>query len=253
VKDARYDSIGVKQVIRLEWLRDAARLYGDGENANNIREYLVDHLSDKRATGQIESRALKTLGIAITNIMHIWVTPDKELIPFRDHALDLLRKEKENDIPVHWAMAAAVYPFWFRTARQVGRLLSLQPFVTQKQIFDRVREEYGDREVISRCARYVVRSFVMWDVLKDTDKKGVYEGKESAIHLKPEVAALLYESVLHTKQEGKMEYQSLISNPGLFPFKSEYIGSKELTKLNPRLDVLRYNLNDETITLDKDK
>lgn len=250
--DSRFDKIGVKQVIRLEWLRDAARLYGEGENAKNIKEYLIDHLSDKRSTGEIEDRALKTLGIAITNIMHIWVTPDKELLPLRDHALELLQKEKGSDLPIHWAMTTAVYPFWFRTARVAGRLLNLQPLISQRQIFDRVREEYGDREVISRCARYVVRSFVMWGILKDTDKKGIYAKSNSTLQLKPEVASLLYESILHTKPEGRMDYQSLIGDPGIFPFKSEYIGSKELTKLNPRLDVLRYNLNDETLRISKD-
>ena len=40
--------------------------------------------------------------------------------------------------------------------------------LTQVQIFNRLKALYGDRETVARNARYAVRSFVAWRVLKDS-------------------------------------------------------------------------------------
>ena len=36
----------------------------------------------------------------------------------------------------------------------------------------RIREDYGERPGVERAARYVLRSFVDWDVLTETEKQG---------------------------------------------------------------------------------
>ena len=71
-------------------------------------------------------------------------------------------------------MIMAVYPFWGNVAAHVGRLLRLQETAAAGQVQRRVREQYGERETVSRRVRYVLRSFVDWEVLKETPEKGVY-------------------------------------------------------------------------------
>ena len=101
--------------------------------------------------------------------------PDKEIKQFRDVALVHANKISVKErMPLHWAMISAAYPFWAGVAKHVGRLLNLQDQITKKQIIQRLKEQYGDRQTISRYARYVIRSFVAWGVLNDTHAKGVY-------------------------------------------------------------------------------
>ncbi len=117
----------------------------------------------------------KTYGMAIS-ILSSWFSPDKELMPFRDSAAALARGLPEKEwLALHWAVISASYPFWFNVAKQVGRLLNLQDSVTQSQIFNRIKEQYGDRESVARNARYTVRSFIAWGVLLESEKKGCYK------------------------------------------------------------------------------
>ncbi len=46
--------------------------------------------------------------------------------------------------------------------------------VAAGQVQRRVREQYGERETVSHRVRCVLRSFVDWEVLKETSKKGIY-------------------------------------------------------------------------------
>ena len=68
----------------------------------------------------------------------------------------------------------AVYPFWSGVATQVGRLLRLQGSAAAAHVQRRVREQYGERETVSRAARRVLRSYLDWGVLQETGKKGIY-------------------------------------------------------------------------------
>ena len=68
----------------------------------------------------------------------------------------------------------AVYPFWSGVATQVGRLLRLQGSAAATHVQRRVREQYGERETVSRRARYVMRSYLDWGVLHETGTKGIY-------------------------------------------------------------------------------
>ena len=71
--------------------------------------------------------------------------------------------QQKQWLPLHSAILSAAYPFWFNVATQTGRLLKLQEQITQHQIFNRLKEQYGDRETVSRNARYTIRSFVAWE------------------------------------------------------------------------------------------
>jgi len=123
----------------------------------------------------------------------------------------------ENWLPLHWAMMIAAYPFWFNVAIQTGRVLALQEKVTQKQIFDRLVERYGERATVLRNARYAVRSFVAWGVLEDTEIKGRYRKSDPMALTDPKLIALLFEAMLISTPEHKAPLRSLMASPALFP------------------------------------
>jgi len=181
--------------------------------------------------------------------MRIWVDPKHELIAFRDAALEKLRSGTNQALPIHWAMISAAYPFWFNVARQTGRFLALQDQVTQLQIINRLKEQYGDRQTISRYAKYVIRSFVAWGVLTDTVSKGCY-AKTPRIRIdQVDSAALAYESVLHAEQVPKIAISLIQSNPAFFPFEIKAMTGVQFAQLCSRVDVSRYGLDDELLVL----
>ncbi|MFC1856171.1 hypothetical protein ACFL2A_06490 [Thermodesulfobacteriota bacterium] len=153
------------------------------------------------------------------------------------------------DIAVHWGMISAVYPFWFNIARLTGRLLGLQSQVTQVQIINRLKEQYGDRQTVSRYARFVIRSFVAWGVLRDSNGKGCYEKAVPVIISDNSIAILMIESALHASPEGKVALNLMINNPAFFPFHIPVMTGDFIAQNNDRINVVRYGLDDELIKL----
>ena len=147
-------------------------------------------------------------------------------------------------------LISAAYPFWFNVARQVGRLLNLQDQITKQQIVRRLKEQYGDRQTVSRITRYVIRSFVAWGVLKDTDKKGCY-GRGDILRIHDQrTASLLIEGALHTLPEGKSSANDLHANPGFFIFEFPIVTGELIAQDNQRIDVMRFGVDEEIVTLD---
>jgi hypothetical protein len=248
----RHEIIGIKQAIRVEWLEKTVNLILAGLEANAIRQELHEFFVGTQETDGSE-RSKNTRTFLVNNLMRVWVDPDRELIAFRDAAIDLLRKSSNNALPIHWAMISAAYPFWFNVARQTGRLLSLQDQVTQMQIINRMKEQYGDRQTISRYAKYVIRSFIAWGVLTDTGSKGCY-AKSPKIQIdQVDRAALVYESVLLAEQIPKIAISLVQSNPALFPFAIQSMTGVRFSQLSKRVDVSRYGLDDELLVLIPDR
>jgi hypothetical protein len=232
---SRFDKVGIKQVIRLEWMDRCLSLLLSGMSANEIRRDLLEYLADKKQSGGTGERGDKTYTIAI-GILAAWFDPSPELIDLRDI---LLLKAKncsvENWLPLHWAMMIAAYPFWFNVAIQTGRVLALQEKVTQKQIFDRLVERYGERATVLRNARYAVRSFVAWGVLEDTEIKGRYKKSDPKAVSDPQIIAMLFEAILISTPDNKAPLRSLMASPALFPMCLAMDVAQHAIASNPRL------------------
>lgn len=87
-------------------------------------------------------------------------------------------------------------------AAHVGRLLRLQGRAAASQVQRRVREQYRERDTVSRAARRVLRSFVDWEVLKETSEKGIYTAGLSLAIAQVEVIAWLAEAFLRANANG---------------------------------------------------
>lgn len=245
----RHQAIGIKQVIRYEWMQKAAQLQLSGLDSQSIRQELHEFLTNRKGSGSNEERSKYTRSFVVNNLMNIWVSPAPELVAFRDSALVLLRTHLSIELAVHWGMISAVYPFWFNAAWQTGRLLTLQDQVTQAQIVHRLKEQYGDRATVSRYARYVIRSFVAWGILKEATTKGCYEKSAPMNVVDQNLVMLMFEAALHTTPEGQGELSLLLKHPAFFPFQLSVITGAFIAQHSDRIDVVRYGLDDEMLKM----
>ena len=245
----RHEVIGIKQAIRIEWMQKAANLLLAGLDAKTIRQELHEFLADRKGNGAEGERSDQTRTFVVNNLMKIWVSPNPDLIPFRDASLALLREHPSMALAVHWGMISALYPFWFNVARQTGRLLALQDQVTQSQIINRLKEQYGDRQTVSRYARFVIRSFVAWGALKDSEAKGCYEKAATLSIANANLAILMFESALLATPEAKGALGLLLNNPAFFPFQLPMMTGNFVSQHSDRIGVVRYGLDDELLKL----
>lgn len=245
----RHEAIGIKQAIRFEWMQKAANLLLAGLDAKTIRQELHEFLADRKGNGSEGERGETSRTQVVNMLMKIWVSPDLDLFPFRDASLVFLRKHPSAALAVHWGMISAVYPFWLYVARQTGRLLALQEQVTQMQITSRLKEQYGDRQTVSRYARYVIRSFVAWGVLNDADSKGCYVKADPVSIADPNLAVLMFESALLATSEAKSALGLLLNNPAFFPYQLPVMTGDFVSQRSERIDVVRYGLDHELLKL----
>jgi len=249
VKINRHEAIGIKQTIQLAWMQKTSNLMLAGLSGDAIRQELHQFLADDREEAVNQERSKQTRTFAVNNLMRIWVSPDKELKAFRDASLMALQAEPEMALALHWGMISAAYPFWFHVARQTGRLLALQDQVTQAQIVHRLKEQYGDRQTVSRYARFAIRAFIDWGVLQDCERKGCYQ-KSTTIKIQNlSTAILLMESILHALPDGKCALSMISNNPSLFPFQLPTVSGDLVSRQSDNLEVVRYGLDDELLKL----
>ncbi len=242
----RHEKLGIKQTIQKQWMDYAVKMMLAGLSEKEIRAELKGYLAIEKP---YNGSAPQTHQFVI-HFLASWFAPDKELTPFRDHALELIRHENpQNWLPYHWAVISASYPFWFNVAKQTGRLFNLQDQITQAQVFSRLKEQYGDRETVARNARYAIRSFVAWGVLKDAKAKGCYKKSKTVGISDPNLTILLYESALHTTKEGKIAFELLKDNPAFFPFHLPELTGDFVSQQSNAIDVVRYGLDDELLKL----
>jgi len=245
---SRTNQIGFSQRVRLEWLEQTANLVLSGNDKTAVNDALQDLLKDKVSIGGQAVRGNREK--IITILLKVWLTAPTELEPLRMNGLELLMGVPRSDhLPVHWGMVMAVYPFWADVATQVGRLLRLQGSAAAAHVQRRVREQYGERETVSRAARRVLRSFLDWGVLKKTDAKGIYSAASPVTVDSPPLIAWLVEASIHSRANGSAPLKDLLDSPSLFPFRLAHISAEHLASLSPRMELLRHGLDDDLVML----
>jgi len=246
--NGRASQIGFSQRIRLEWLEQTANLVLAGNDKPAVNDSLQELLKDKVSIGGKAIRGNREK--IITILMKIWFTVPRGLEALRDEGLQIHQGlPRKKRIAVHWGMALAAYPFWGAVAAHTGRLLRLQGTATATHVQRRVKEQYGERETAHRAARRVLRSFIDWNVLNETDKKGVYaQGNRYSIQ-DLRLIAWLVEASLHARTNGSAAIKDLLGAPSIFPLRLAQIFPDELVSLSPRLDILRHGLDQDLVIL----
>lgn len=244
----RTDQIGFSQRVRLEWLEQTANLILAGNDKVAVNEALQEMLKDKVSVGGQAERGNREKIISI--LFRVWLTVPRELELLRVEGLELLSLVPRTDhLAIHWGMVTAVYPFWSDVALQVGRLLRLQGSAAAAHVQRRVREQYGERETVSRATRRVLRSFLDWEVLHETDRKGTYSVGLPLEIGDSRLTAWLVEASLHARTNGAAPLKDLIDSPSLFPFRIKPIHAESLVNAGPTLEILRHGLDNDLVML----
>jgi hypothetical protein len=243
----RYTKVGIQRELHVEWFDQAARLHLTGFKSGAARKEIGDYLVGAPGFDTPPSQQTKTY--VANALIKSWIFPEKDLIPLRNTAATIFQQNSSLRLTLHWCLLGAAYPFWFGVAAVVGRLLNLQDQVTQTQIVTRLKETYGDRQTISRRARYVIRSFVAWGVLKDTTTTGCYERADPVLITDPDLAILMLESGLLAIPEGKCTIMLLLNSPSFFPFQLPMITGDFVSRQCNRIEVVRYGMDDELLKL----
>ncbi|OQA86697.1 MAG: hypothetical protein BWY28_02289 [bacterium ADurb.Bin236] len=249
-KDVRLTQIGIDRIIRLSWLKKTAQYALAGSQVHESKVALQDEIKD---SFQYDNQIVRgSLDKTITILTKTWFIVPNHLIPLRNDGLKLISNlPAVYHTPVHWGMLMAVYPFWGATATQVGRLLKIQPSVTASQVQRRLREQYGERETVSRSAQRAMRSYVDWKVLSETETKGVYTSGDIINVDEPHLVSWLIEAFLHSKSNGSANIHGLIKNPSLFPFRIKPTSAGLLMSVSPRLECMRHGLDEDLVMLRK--
>jgi hypothetical protein len=196
-----------------------------------------------------EKRGVRTRTIAVNMLMNIWIKPPEKLIPLRDDLINLLQERKDLALMVHWAMISCVYPFWFNIAQITGKLFSLQGRITKQQIMIRLKEQYGDKSTVERCARYAIRSFVSWGILTAISPTGIYDQSSPMAIDHPRLASLFIEAELYALPDHRGPLSLLVNNPALFPFRLPRLSGDSISKNNKRVAMEHYSLGNDYLTL----
>jgi len=145
----------------------------------------------------------------------------------------------------------AAYPFWAGVATHVGRLLRLQGSAAAVHVQRRVREQYGERETVSRAARRVLRSYLDWGVLRQTGKKGIYIAGPSLSIDDPRLIAWLVEGSLHLRSNRSATLKEVHDSPCLFPFRLKPMRAESLLAASSKIEMIRHGFDDNLVMLRK--
>lgn len=246
----RFTQIGLDRLVRLSWLEKVSSLVLAGNDSASIKSILQSELQGAFRSSNTDVRG--SIDKTITILLKIWLTVPSELASLRVDGLELLKRLPQHDhLAIHWGMVMAVYPFWSGVATQVGRLLRLQGSVTAAQVQRRVREQYGERETVSRRARYAIRSYLDWGVLQETGAKGIYSARAALAVEDFRLIAWLVEASLHARANGSAPLKDLIDSPSFFPFRIKPVHAESLVTASSRLDILHHGLDDDLVLLRK--
>jgi hypothetical protein len=246
----RFAQIGLDRLVRLAWLEKVSSLVLAGNNSKNIKPILQNDFVGSFRSAKTDVRG--SLDKTITILLNVWLTAPIELEPLRIEGLELLKRVPRHDhLAMHWGMVMAVYPFWSSVATQVGRLLRLQDSAAVAHVQRRVREQYGERETVSRRTRYVLRSYLDWCVLQETGKKGIYSAGTTRAIDDSRLIAWMVEASLHARANGAAPLKDLLDSPSLFPFRLKPIHAESLLAASSKIDILRHGLDDDLVMLRK--
>lgn len=248
-QSTKSNTIGFYQRIQLDWLEKTAQMVLDDIPPKTIRQNLDTFLSDRLSIGNTKKSGNRQLTISI--LMRIWSSVPPELENLRDRGLQLLQNSPiTSHLAMHWGMAITVYPFFGAVAETVGRLEKLQTQVIAAQIQSKIRDRYGDRDTVTRATRRILRCFIDWQVLQDTDKLGIYQSITPIIIPDQQITAWLLEAVLISTQNSSGQLHTITRSPLLFPFILTAPTAFDLQR-SPHLEISHQGLREEVIALSR--
>ncbi len=240
--NTRKKIIGFDRIVLFNWLEFVVGLVLKDMSFNDVNSEL-DRFLYEQIKGKEARRKTRTV------LMGIWLKVPETLKPFRDEGLALFKDTpSDNHLVLHWGMSMAIYPFFGSIAKHAGRLLRLQKTFSSANLQRRLKEEYGERETVSRALQRTLRSFIDWKVLDERTKMSVFQcGKVNNID-NPKVAGWLIEASLIGSKKTSCHLKSIAESPALFPFCIN-TNFRNVLASSERMEIVRHGLDDDLVVL----
>lgn len=204
--------IGFDRRLNLRWLDAAASGIHNGKTVKEVASGLQRILTR-------EVRGAEARRKTITVLMHIWGGADARASDLRNRASGIFPKLNEGErLWLHWGMSVVTYPFFHDVASVLGKLLRLQGDFRLSHLTRRISETCGERTTMVRALQRVVRTMVDWQVLSETETRGMYRGVEKRSTGRRELMLWLVEALLVANSNGCVPFEELDRLPAAFPF-----------------------------------
>ena len=232
-----------RRKVRAIWLEQGLELSAKGVPWAEAKPLLAKEIA-------AENDGALTIVKATAHIRRIWFDPPEDSLALRADALQIHQKDPSpaTNLLLNWGMTIAAYPFIGSVGEALGRLLRLQKEARRSDVQRRLREQYGDRDFVSRTTRYTISSLLDWGIIEETKPAGTYRPGKPAEPRRPEYLAWLAEALLISRSKTQMAVTELTNHPALFPVNLERLSTSVLQS-NPRLSTERQSLNQEVVLL----
>ncbi len=240
--------IGFDRKLKLDWLDTTVSLYQVYQERVDAR-VIAEHLG-KILEGEIagaEARRKTT-----TVLLRIWVNVPAEYSHLRDEALQLATQTStEERLWLHWGMSLLAYPFFRDVAATAGQLSRLQGVFSQAQVQRRMIEKWGQRTTLQRAVRRLLRTFIDWNVLRDTGTRGSYEAIPPRQTERQTLALWLLDCALQAHDADQVPLMELGQSSYTFPFDLlPFIGAIRRSK---RFEVAHQGLDLEMVSINPER
>lgn len=116
-----------------------------------------------------------------------------------------------------------VFPFFYETCTQMGRLFALQSKISRRDIHTRMAEKYSNQGTEPRSVNRVIQSLIDWGLLDGRSPNEFYSKTYKPLNIL--LRKWLLEVVIYSAIQRRISVQGLYKLPVLFPF--EYNGDME--------------------------
>jgi len=199
--------VGFDRFVRYEWAERALEIAIQNQDPQSLLQLLIEFGIGKES-------ARRTWNV----LTMLWLRPFEDTGILRDKAFELLPKlTSEERIVLHWGMAMAQFPLFHHTVRTIGVLGRLQNEFKQREIIDRVLENYSNQTTIRRAVSRIVYTLGTWKVLEGTQSRGEYYISKPLVLTSFSLVEWLFLTIMYTTKK-HWPTLDLFRAPEIFPF-----------------------------------
>lgn len=159
-------TIGLSRKIKLPWLNKAVELLDENLSEGDYKDKMNEYLSFEIDSPTVLRKTREIL-------MRIWYYDNPDVNELRKEAVQLLKKDADNAVPIHWSIMLLVYPVFADISKVMGRLAEYQDEITLAQLKQRLFDEWGERTTLYHSTDKIIATMKELGVIV-ADKPGRY-------------------------------------------------------------------------------
>lgn len=209
--------VGLSRNLKLTWMNQTVELVSSDLTENEIKEKLNEYLGFeiKSPTNIRKTREI---------LMSIWQYENGYTKRLRPMAMELIKKQPDYALEIHWCMMLAAYPVFADMCKLIGKMSEFQDEIILSQLKQKLFDEWGERTTLYHSTEKLVSTMKEFGVLS-CDKPGKYQIKKHKV-AKDEISSFMVYAMMNVDNSGYYSFQEINTSTYFFPF--EYRISKEM-------------------------